>query len=95
MVPGEIYPESGLRLISIKCENPQLFSKELCCGTHVTNTQEIEYFCITNLRQTNRARFSFTAVAGGPAENVCQGLDDEYSKFFKFNGTKSVVFYRH
>nr|XP_036219853.1 alanine--tRNA ligase, mitochondrial isoform X2 [Bactrocera oleae] len=70
MVPGEIYPESGLRLISIKCENPQLFSKELCCGTHVTNTQEIEYFCITNLRQTNRARFSFTAVAGGPAENA-------------------------
>lgn len=73
MVPGEIYPESGLRLISIKCENPELISKELCCGTHVTNTQEIDYFCITNLRQMNRARFCFTAVAGGAAENVCQG----------------------
>ncbi|XP_011183669.1 alanine--tRNA ligase, mitochondrial [Zeugodacus cucurbitae] len=70
MIPGEIYPESGLRLLSIYCENPQLISKELCCGTHVTNTQEIEYFCITNLRQTNRARFAFTAVAGAAAENA-------------------------
>lgn len=70
MIPGEIYPETGLRLISINCEKPQLISKELCCGTHVTNTQEIEYFCITNLKQTNRARFSFTAVAGEAAENA-------------------------
>ncbi|XP_017473013.1 PREDICTED: alanine--tRNA ligase, mitochondrial [Rhagoletis zephyria] len=70
MVPGEIYPETGLRLISIKCERPQLLSKELCCGTHITNTQELEYFTITNLRQTNRARFAFTAVAGIAAENA-------------------------
>ncbi|XP_054735044.1 alanine--tRNA ligase, mitochondrial-like [Anastrepha obliqua] len=70
MVPGEIYPETGLRLISIKCEHPQLHSKELCCGTHVTNTHELEYFTITNLKQTNRARFAFTAVAGTAAENA-------------------------
>lgn len=71
MVPGEIYPETGLRLITVNCEDSQLLSKELCCGTHAINTQELEYFSITNLRQTNRARYAFTAVAGMAAENVC------------------------
>ena len=70
MVPGEIYPEIGLRLITVNCDNLDLLSKELCCGTHITNTQELEYFCITNLKQTNRARYAFTAVAGDAAEKV-------------------------
>ena len=70
MVPGEIYPEIGLRLITVNCDNLDLLSKELCCGTHITNTQELEYFCITNLKQTNRARYAFTAVAGEAAEKV-------------------------
>lgn len=70
MVPGEVYPETGLRLVTVKCDNLDLQSKELCCGTHVTNTQELEYFCITNLKQTNRARYAFTAVAGEVAEKV-------------------------
>lgn len=69
MVPGEIYPETGLRLVTVNCDN-KLLSKELCCGTHVTNTQELEYFSITNLKQTNRARYAFTAVAGHAAEKV-------------------------
>ncbi|KAI8120807.1 mitochondrial, Alanine--tRNA ligase [Lucilia cuprina] len=70
MVPGEIYPETGLRLVSVNCDNIEMLSKELCCGTHVTNTQELEYFCITNLKQTNRARYAFTAVAAEAAEKV-------------------------
>ncbi|XP_026849563.1 alanine--tRNA ligase, mitochondrial [Drosophila persimilis] len=70
MVPGEVYPEQGLRLISVQCPDMQLSSKELCCGTHVTNTSELSCFCIVNLKQTNRARFAFTAVAGQAAENV-------------------------
>ncbi|KAM7358050.1 alanine--tRNA ligase, mitochondrial [Cochliomyia hominivorax] len=70
MVPGEIYPETGLRLVTVNCDNLELLSKELCCGTHVTNTQELEYFYITNLKQTNRARYAFTAVAGEAAEKV-------------------------
>ncbi|SPP87162.1 alanine--tRNA ligase, mitochondrial [Drosophila guanche] len=70
MVPGEVYPEQGLRLINVQCPEMQLSSKELCCGTHVTNTSELSCFCIVNLKQTNRARFAFTAVAGQAAENV-------------------------
>ncbi|KAH8378702.1 hypothetical protein KR009_000796 [Drosophila setifemur] len=70
MVPGEVYPEQGLRLVSVQSSELQLSSKELCCGTHATNTSELSCFCIVNLKQTNRARFSFTAVAGQAAENV-------------------------
>lgn len=70
MVPGEIYPETGLRLVTVNCDNLKLISKELCCGTHVTNTQELEYFSITNFKQTTRARYAFTAVAGKSAEKV-------------------------
>ncbi|EDW69283.1 alanine--tRNA ligase, mitochondrial [Drosophila virilis] len=70
MVPGEVYPEQGLRLIKVQCPELSLSSKELCCGTHVTNTKELSCFCIVNLKQTNRARFAFTAVAGQAAENV-------------------------
>ncbi|KAH8398376.1 hypothetical protein KR215_009514 [Drosophila sulfurigaster] len=70
MIPGEVYPEHGLRLINVQCPELNLSSKELCCGTHVTNTKELSSFCIINLKQTNRARFAFTAVAGDAAENV-------------------------
>lgn len=70
IIPGEVYPEHGLRLINVQCPELNLSSKELCCGTHVTNTKELSCFCIVNLKQTNRARFVFTAVAGQAAENV-------------------------
>lgn len=64
LVPGEIYPETGLRLLTMDTENLKLTSRELCCGTHVRNSNEIGEFCITNHKQTNRARHLFTAVAG-------------------------------
>lgn len=64
LVPGEIYPETGLRLLTMDSANLKLTSRELCCGTHVKNSSEIGEFCITNHKQTNRARYLFTAVAG-------------------------------
>lgn len=64
LVPGEVYPETGLRLLTMDTANLRLTSRELCCGTHVKNSSEIGEFCITNHKQTNRARYSFTAVAG-------------------------------
>lgn len=70
MIPGEVYPETGLRLVTINCDNFDLKSKELCCGTHVTNTKELGKFSVTNLKQTNRARYAFTAVAGEAADKV-------------------------
>lgn len=71
-VPGEIYPENGLRIIGInsRSNSLNLSSNELCCGTHAFKTNELRHFCITNLKQTNRARYAFTAVAGEVAEKV-------------------------
>ncbi|XP_072929683.1 alanine--tRNA ligase, mitochondrial [Epargyreus clarus] len=42
-VPGETYPETGLRLVSC---SPPLVSKELCCGTHVPSTGVLGEFCV-------------------------------------------------
>lgn len=69
-VPGEIYPDTGLRVIAINSKERNLFSNELCCGTHALKTDELKRFCITNLKQTNRARYAFTAAAGEAAEKV-------------------------
>lgn len=64
LVPGEVYPETGLRLLTLDTENLKLTSRELCCGTHVKNSSELGEFCIINHKQTNRARHLFTAAAG-------------------------------
>ncbi|XP_055374023.1 alanine--tRNA ligase, mitochondrial [Condylostylus longicornis] len=70
LVPGEIYPEDGLRLLEIIDNNFGFSSKELCCGTHIHNTKDLKNFCITNFKQTNRARYAFAAVAGNLADEI-------------------------
>lgn len=64
-VPGEIYPEENLRLISIESE--PLKSLELCCGTHVKDVNQLKDFCITNVRQVSRGTYQITALAGEAA----------------------------
>jgi alanyl-tRNA synthetase len=65
LVPGEIYPETDLRLLRI--EAPTLSSAELCCGTHARNTNELLDFAVTNFRVTGRGSYQFTAVTGKEA----------------------------
>ncbi|GLV40333.1 Alanyl-tRNA synthetase mitochondrial [Carabus blaptoides fortunei] len=60
LIPGEVYPEVGIRLIEI--ETRDLFSREPCCGTHVRNTSDIQDICITNVRSLGRSTTSLTAV---------------------------------
>ncbi|CAD7082279.1 unnamed protein product [Hermetia illucens] len=67
MVPGEIYPETGLRLLALEDPITGLCSKELCCGTHALSTGELQDFCLTNIKQTGRSKYAFTAVAGDAA----------------------------
>lgn len=67
-VPGEIYPEENLRLISI--ESGALKSLELCCGTHVRNVGQIKDLCITNVKQVSRGTYQITAVAGEAASRA-------------------------
>lgn len=64
-VPGEIYPEENLRLVSI--ESAPLKSLELCCGTHVKNVSQMKEFCITNVKLVSRGTYQITALAGEAA----------------------------
>lgn len=62
MVPGEVYPEDGIRLVTFGD-----FSKELCCGTHVFNTKELMEFAFLSMRSTGRNSYLFTATTGPAA----------------------------
>uniref|UniRef100_A0A1B0CM04 Alanine--tRNA ligase n=1 Tax=Lutzomyia longipalpis TaxID=7200 RepID=A0A1B0CM04_LUTLO len=67
MVPGEIYPDRGLRLVEIVHKGGDFTSRELCCGTHARNTRELEEFCITNVKSVGRVSYVVSAVAGKAA----------------------------
>lgn len=70
LVPGEVYPEEGLRLISINANEFDFESKELCCGTHVHNTKHLGNFTITNMKQSGKGSYIIEAVAGTIADEV-------------------------
>ncbi|XP_035908060.1 alanine--tRNA ligase, mitochondrial [Anopheles stephensi] len=65
-VPGETYPDRGLRVVSIG----EGISRELCCGTHATSTGELHDFAITNVTQSKNGCFTFHAIAGPAAGKV-------------------------
>lgn len=67
-VPGEIYPEENLRLVTVGSEEHK--SLELCCGTHVRNVQQLKGVCITNVKQVSRGTFQISAVAGEAANRA-------------------------
>lgn len=78
MLPGEVYPEDGIRLVTFGD-----FSKELCCGTHVFNTNELVEFTFLSTRSTGRSSYLFTATTGAAAVEALsrgQQLVDELNK---------------
>ncbi|CAH0728617.1 unnamed protein product, partial [Brenthis ino] len=60
-VPGETYPETGLRLVS---SSPPLVSKELCCGTHVAAGAALRDACAVALRGGGGHAPALHALAG-------------------------------
>ncbi|CAG9565691.1 unnamed protein product [Danaus chrysippus] len=63
-VPGEVYPEFGLRLVS--CTQP-LASKELCCGTHVPSTGQLQSLLVTSVRAIGSRSPTIYALTGTAA----------------------------
>ncbi|XP_041968878.1 alanine--tRNA ligase, mitochondrial [Aricia agestis] len=63
-VPGETYPESGLRMVTCF---PPLPSKELCCGTHVSSTGALRDVCVTSVRAAGSRSPAVMAVTGDAA----------------------------
>ncbi|RVE53862.1 hypothetical protein evm_001524 [Chilo suppressalis] len=66
-VPGETYPETGLRLVTATLL-PSLLSKELCCGTHVPSTGHIGQFCVTLVKGASSHSPTVHALTGPKAD---------------------------
>jgi alanyl-tRNA synthetase len=67
LIPGEVYPESGIRIVEV--EGPEGFlSREPCCGTHVLNTGDIGDFCVISCKSLGRGTASVHAVTGDRAK---------------------------
>lgn len=75
-IPGEVYPDRGVRIVSIVDTKNGISSREPCCGTHAANSRELEYFCITNLRHMGRGAYQFSAVTGRAAK-VALGVGEQ------------------
>ncbi|XP_063367685.1 alanine--tRNA ligase, mitochondrial [Cydia amplana] len=60
-VPGETYPETGLRVVETGAPLP---SKELCCGTHVPSTGLIGELCITLVKAAGGTSPNIHAITG-------------------------------
>nr|XP_012137630.1 PREDICTED: alanine--tRNA ligase, mitochondrial isoform X1 [Megachile rotundata] len=65
LIPGEIYPYTGIRVVEI--DVPDLRSKEACCGTHVSKTGMLEYFCFLKYFTRGTCNFNLEAAVGQPA----------------------------
>lgn len=70
LVPGEVYPDSKIRILTINNKDHNFTSKEPCCGTHASNTSELEDFCITNVKASGRRSFIFSGITGPKATQV-------------------------
>ncbi|CAG4957067.1 unnamed protein product [Colias eurytheme] len=63
-VPGETYPETGLRLVS--CSLP-LLSKELCCGTHVRSIRDLQEIFVCSVKGAATHTPTLHALTGARA----------------------------
>lgn len=70
LVPGEVYPETGLRILDIEHKYLNFMSRELCCGTHATNTKELLDFCITNVKPAGRGSYVINGITGLEAKQA-------------------------
>lgn len=85
MVPGEIYPDSGIRVVNFGD-----FSKELCCGTHAFNTSELIEFTFLNIKSTGRTSYIFTATTGQGAVEAIRKGDEMLNKLHELNETLTI-----
>lgn len=69
LIPGEVYPETGIRLVEVKGDEGFL-SREPCCGTHVLSTGDIEDFCIVSTKSLGRSTTSIHGVTGDRAKTA-------------------------
>lgn len=69
-VPGATYPDTGIRVLKVQDDANEFESIEPCCGTHVSNTSQLEDFCFTSVKVNNSSSYHITAVAGQLVESL-------------------------
>ncbi|XP_072755160.1 alanine--tRNA ligase, mitochondrial [Anoplolepis gracilipes] len=70
LIPGEIYPYTGIKVIEINTDN--LKTKETCCGTHVHNTSVLQHFCFLTYTSKGATKRTVKAVVGQEALRIKQ-----------------------
>lgn len=75
---NESYP-SEVRCLSIGSS----FSQELCCGTHVSSTREIQDFLLVRVDSRGRSNRRLYGVTGSFAENVRHNFENDFLKRFQ------------
>ncbi|KAG5676693.1 hypothetical protein PVAND_006509 [Polypedilum vanderplanki] len=75
MVPGEVYPDEDIHVVSFDD-----FSHELCCGTHANSTSEILDFTFLSVKSTGRVSYLFNAVTGNKAIEAIKKGDELISQ---------------
>ena len=88
MVPGEVYPDDGIRLVTFG-----EISKELCCGTHVLNTRELLEFTFLSMRSTGRNSYMFAATTGPKATKSISYGDKLVSQLTQLNNQVTIQNY--
>ncbi|XP_023222934.1 alanine--tRNA ligase, cytoplasmic-like isoform X2 [Centruroides sculpturatus] len=70
-IPQMIYPDI-VNVITIGKDRPNnnLFSAELCCGTHLHNTSHVSSFVITSQRKVSQTERLLHVVTGKQAQSV-------------------------
>lgn len=81
LIPGEIYPHTGIRVIEINADS--LKTKETCCGTHVHNTSVLQHFCFLTCTSKGATKRTVKAVVDREAvrmkqtgERMCQRIEE-------------------
>lgn len=85
IIPGEIYPDENIRVLTIKNPANNFISIEPCCGTHAHNTNDLEDFCITGFKFNASSRtYDVAAIAGKSVAIAKKNEEDFLEKFQLF-----------
>lgn len=88
-IPGEIYPDENIRVLTMKDQSISFESIEPCCGTHACNTGELEDFCITGFKFNGSTRcYAISAIAG---RKVFLAREKERDFIQKFDAFKNQL----